>query len=148
MRDYAKFSPQYWSGDTSADLRAAGRETMLIALYLISNPFSNYIEFYRLSLSNIVEDTTLSLDEVRAALENLDRIGFARYDEATKMMWVLNGAKWQIGQLAKADKRVKFVNSEFSSVPNSCSIKQDFYRKYAGALHLAAPAGMSVDRDI
>ncbi|MHA4868875.1 hypothetical protein ACXZ1M_14355 [Duganella sp. PWIR1] len=60
---------------------------------------------------------------------------------ATKIVWVINGAKWQIGQLAPADKRVKFVNSEFSVVPSSCPMKTDFYDAYAELLQLEGVNG-------
>lgn len=142
MRDFVKVSPTFWTGPTGRSLRKAGQDAQLTALYLMTCPHSNYLGLYILPVNYIVADTGLSLESVRHALNVIEHSGFARYDEATETIWLIEGAKWQLGELSagsdgkKADNRVLMVRKDFAALPSDCPFLQEFSDKYAKALKL------------
>ena len=124
-------SPNFWVGQTGRDLRRAGPLAQLVALYLLSNPLANYTGLYRLPIIYIANDLGLTLDQVRAALAAIEQTGFARYDEDSEYVWIVEGARHQLGEHLKAsDHKVKFVNKEFAAI------------KYASSLHLKPRSDM------
>ena len=141
MRKFVMLSPNFWIGSTGRDLRAAGTEAQLLAIYLISNPLTNYTGLYRLPIIYIANDLGLTLDQTRAALAAVEKTGFARYDEKSEYVWVVEAARHQLGEELKAsDNKVKYVNKEFAAIAKSCPFLADYYAKYAVSLHLKARA--------
>ncbi len=137
MRDFVKLSPKFWVGPTGRAIRKAGIEAQLVSLYLMSSPHATYTSIYHLPMVYIAADTGLSMDAVREALAAIERTGFARYDEDSECAWVVEGAKWQIGEdLKAADSRVKAIQKEIDSLPSDCPFKSEFLSKYGRAYHL------------
>lgn len=144
MRKFIMLSPNFWVGQTGRDLRAAGTEAQLLAIYLISNPLTNYTGLYRLPLIYIANDLGLTLDQTREALASVEKTGFARYDERTEFVWVIEAARHQLGEELKAsDNKVKYVNKEFAAITKVCPFLADYYTKYAASLHLKARADVA-----
>ena len=138
MRQFVKISPTFWVGQTGKDLRKAGPAVQLVALYLISNPHVNYIGVYRLPLAYARSDLKMSEKALTKALSILERIGFAKFDPPSEMVWVCQGARWQIGEsLAKTDRRVKFVQGEFNALPMDCPLRSAFFDRYDKSLLLS-----------
>lgn len=137
-RDFVKLSPAFWNGQTGRQLRRAGIEAQLVALYLISSPHANYLGLYSLPVAYISADTGLSLDAVQAALGKIEQTGFARYDANSETVWVLNAAAQQLGDLKAGDNRIKFVKKEFDAVPGDCPFKVEFQAKYGKSLGLGS----------
>lgn len=142
MRDFVKVSPTFWSGPTGRSLRKAGQDVQLTALYLMTCPHSNYLGLYVLPINYIAADTGLPLERVRDALVIIEQSAFARYDEESETVWLVEGAKWQLGELSgggngkKADNRVAMVRKDFAALPSDCPFLGDFSEKYAKALKL------------
>ncbi|MDH1293828.1 hypothetical protein N5C43_21545 [Comamonas terrigena] len=147
MRDFVKVSPTFWTGPTGRSLRKAGQDAQLTALYLMTCPHSNYLGLYILPVNYIVADTGLSLESVHHALKAIEHSGFARYDEATETIWLIEGAKWQLGELSagsdgkKADNRIAMVRKNFAALPSDCPFLGDFSEKYEKALKLSPEQG-------
>jgi hypothetical protein len=138
MRQYVKTYPTFWIGTTGKALRESGQTAQLVALYLISNPHVNYIGLYRLHLAYASTDLNMSEKALVKALATLEGLGFAKFDLVTEMVWVLRGAYWQIGEsLLEKDRRVKFVQGEYTAVPAACPMKAEFFAKYAEAYGLS-----------
>ena len=138
MRQHVKIMPTFWFGHTGKDLRAAGKTAQLVALYLISNPHTNYIGLYRLPLAYARTDLNMTEAALLKTYATLEELGFAKYDRATETVWVLQGARWQIGEsLAEKDHRGKFVQSEYTAVPAACPMKAEFFSKYEKAYSLS-----------
>ncbi len=142
MRDFVKVSPTFWSGPTGRSLRKAGQDVQLTALYLMTCPHSNYLGLYVLPIHYIAADTGLPMERVRHALATIEHTGFARYDEESETVWLVEGAKWQLGELSgggngkKPDNRVVMVRKDFAALPSDCPFLEDFSEKYSKALKL------------
>lgn len=137
MREFVKLSPRFWSGKTGRQLRKAGIDAQLVALYLLSCPSVNYIGLYRLPVPYIAADTGLDVGEVSEALARIEEVGFAKYDDESETVWVLEAARRQVGDsLKRADNNVKNVQREFDAVPNDSPFKADFLAKYGTAYHI------------
>lgn len=133
MRDYSKFAPQFWTGDTGRKLAESGTETQLMACYLITCPNANPIGLYHLSLGTICDHTGLSAEGASKALARVYEAGFATYDETAKLVWVPEMARIQIGEsLSHKDLRVKWVKKEISKYRKSRFYKA-FMKRYAVA---------------
>lgn len=136
MRDYAKVAPQFWMGTTGKHIRAAGIETQLLALYLITCPHASMIGIYYLPLAYIIHDTGLSGEGAMKALASLSKADFAHYDVESEWVWVVEMARYQIGEeLDPKDKRVIGLNREMKCLHN-CPFLQEFHKKYAKVFHL------------
>lgn len=146
MRDFVKVSPTFWTGRTGRVLRKAGPDVQLTALYLLTCPHSNYIGLFILPIEYITADTGLPVDRVHQALGSIEDSGFARYDRESETVWLVEGAKWQLGELKeaangkKADNRVAMVRKDFAAMPSDCPFLEDFKVKYELALKLTPGA--------
>ncbi|MGF6183439.1 hypothetical protein ABIB42_004494 [Massilia sp. UYP32] len=137
MRKFVMVSPAFWIGQTGRDLRNAGIAAQLLALYLLSNPIANYTGLYRLPIIYIANDLGMGLDQVRATLTAVEQTGFAKYDEASEYLWIIEGAHYQLGEeLKEKDLKVKYVNKEFATISKSCPFLVDYFAKYGTALRL------------
>lgn len=145
MRNFIKLSPKFWIGPTGREIRESGVETQIAALYLMSSPHINYIGLYHLPLVYLTGDTGLSQDAAKAALLELERVGFARYDKSSECAWVVEGAKWQIGETITAgDKNVLKIKREYDDLPSDCPFKSEFLTKYGQAYHMSAERAVKV----
>ena len=136
MRGYAIFSPRFWNGTTGRQLRAAGRDAQLVAAYLITAPDSNMIGLYYLPLPTLCHHLSMTPEEARATLAVLVAVGFIHYAPTEDLVWVSEGARFQLGPELKAtDKRraavvrllTEFMGHAFGYL---------FYRKYRAAYSL------------
>ncbi len=144
MRNFTMISPSFWTGRTGRDLRSAGNKAQLVALYLLSCPHANYIGMYRLPVAYIASDLNMNASDVVQTLKCIEQTGFARYDEATETAWIVEGARYQIGDDIKvADKRIKMIQREFESLPSDCAFLDAFFEKYAKSLKLSYRTGLN-----
>ena len=87
MRDWMKLYCRFWHDEKVAELAT---EEKLVALYVLSAPTSNRIGCYRLSLSQLAEDTGVPLDRVGEILARVvDTLGW-RYDAKAKIIYLPN----------------------------------------------------------
>lgn len=107
MRDYARVSARFWTGDTGRMLRKH-RDARDVALYLMTAPDSNMIGLYTLILPTAAHHLGLPMDLVEAALDVLasPEMNFAFYDEGSETVFVVNMAAEQVArELHPGEKR-------------------------------------------
>jgi hypothetical protein len=139
-RDYAIVLPQFWTGTTGRQLRAAGRDAQLLALYLVTNPHANMIGLYRLALPTLCHEAGFSKEGARKALRSLGEVSFAFYDEDAEEVWVVEMARIQVGLqfgevLKPGDKRCKGAARELAPFRKS-SFYELFVKRYESTFHL------------
>lgn len=135
MRDYARISPQFWSGDTGRRLRG-DPDTLSLAFYLMSCPSSTMSGLFYLPLPTIAHETGLSLESTRRALERLEAEKFAFYDEDAEHVWLPEMARCQVGTtLAVGDNRIKGLLREIERSRRS-RYYVAFFERYGTAYHL------------
>lgn len=136
MREYGKISPQYWIGKTGKALRAAGMESQLVGLYLMSNPHANMLGLYYLPKSFIAHETGMTMQGASKGLASCIEAGFCRYDDSSEIVWVIEMAHYQIAPRLNAnDKQCKGVQSAYDSVPENPFL-EPFFDKYEPDFHL------------
>lgn len=138
-RDYAKLSPRFWTGHTGRQIRAAGAEVQVVALYLIASPAANMIGLYYLPLPTLCHETGVSPERASKALEIFSELGFAFYDHAEEVVWVPEMARHQVAESLKVtDKQVPSVEKEAGKYRKS-RFYAAFLEKYAGPFSLKNP---------
>lgn len=139
MRDYATIRPTFWTGDTGRAVRAAGRDAQVLALYLLSSPSSNMIGLYYLPIPTLCHETGLSPQGASKALARLSEAQFARFDPVSEHVFVLEMARYQIGEsLVIKDKRTAGVINAWQAMIKS-PFYLDFWHRYRNAYHLPTP---------
>jgi hypothetical protein len=140
MRDYARVSPQFWTGDTGQQILALGSDAVVVALYLMTCPSANMIGLYYLPLPTLSHETRIPFEGASEALRSLSRIGFCYRDEATQTVWVPEMARFQIGlQIGEAlkagDNRIKGIARELEPYRKSTHYRR-FIEKYVETFRL------------
>ncbi len=136
MREYAKLSPTFWTGETGKALRKRGSEAVIVALYLVSAPGSNMLGLYYQPLLFMAHETGLGIDGATKGLHACIQVGFCDYDGDTEMVYVKEMAAWQIAEeLKPADLRCKGIQKDYESLPDNPFLEAWFVR-YEQAFHL------------
>ena len=133
MREYAKVGPKFWIGKTGKLLRAAGMETQVVAMYLLTSPHANMLGLYYCPVTFIAHETGLGLEGAWKGLRGASEAGFCRYDEASEVVWVIEMASYQIEKgLNPRDNRIAGVQKEYNALPENPFLTE-FYDKYHAA---------------
>ena len=136
MRDYAKVSPQFWTGETGRALKAHSPEALIVAMYLMTCPSANMIGLYYLPILYIGHETGLGVEGARKGLQGASEAGFCTYDEASEHVFVHAMVRFQVGdQLSPKDNRCKGVANELERAPKG-ALRRRFLEMYASAFHL------------
>jgi uncharacterized phage protein (TIGR02220 family) len=139
VRTYAKITSGLWIGPTGRQLRAAGAEVQVVAMYLMTSPHANMLGLYYLPIAFLAHETGLSPDAARRAIERATEIGFCDYDHASECVWIYTMARFQIGeQLEASDKRCRGVQKQYDDLPDSRFLRP-FFERYAKTFHLSVP---------
>lgn len=142
MREYARVSPTFWTGDTGQAIRARGIEGSLMALYLMSAPLSNMLGLYYQPLLYAAHETGLGIEGASKGLIDCIDVGFCKYDERTQMVWVIEMAAWQIAEELKyLDKRCAGIQRDYLALPDNPFLGEWFDR-YQHAFHLTKKRGI------
>lgn len=137
---YGVLWPDFWTGRTGREIRkAGGANAQVLALYLMSNRHANMIGLYRISLEDMAHETGLKLKAIEAALQVLSH-GFARYDEASEFVWVLNMARFRLGlragePLQPGDRKVVAINKLYHGIESNVFLSA-FFEHYASTLRI------------
>jgi hypothetical protein len=86
MRDYGKVHTSFWGSGTLHDLDSDSR---LLALYLLTSPHTTMIGAFRLPDAYACEDLGWTSERLRNGFETLSEIGFSKYCEKTKWVWIV-----------------------------------------------------------
>ena len=140
MRSFATVLSQFWTGKTGKAITAAGKDARIVATYLLTCEHANMLGLYRLPLLYVAEETGLKTREVAAALQQLQAIGFARYDEESEFVWVVEMARFQLGllpdeTLKDADHRKKGSVRIYKQIPSNPFLGP-FHDRYSVVLGL------------
>ena len=111
MRDYGRVAPTFWMRGSGKKLRGNPR-AQLVALYLFTSPASTMIGIYHLAIPTMAHETGLPLDDAKRALAEICAQGIAKYDPDAELVYLPEGAKYQIGEhLKPGDKRVRGIEA-------------------------------------
>lgn len=136
MRDYAKISPKFWTGETGQELARRGSEALIVAMYLMTSPHSNMLGLYYQPTLYMAEETGLTPEGASKGLKECIDAGFCAYDFVSKWVWVFEMAGYQIGSsLESGDKRCKGIQKDYAALPN-VPFLGPFFDYYAGHYHL------------
>lgn len=146
MRDYSQFRSAFWTGETGKALREFP-DAQRLAAYLFTSPHHNIIGFYWLPLLYASREIGLSEEGVQEALRRLSGMGFAHYDEALELVWVVNMAREQLNleegeKLSEKDNRGKAARKAADAVRRS-KLYPKFFEVYGEALDLPRPPSPS-----
>ena len=86
MRDYGTIHKGFWA---NTDLRDAGDDARMLAAYLLTSPHTTSLGAFRLPDAYACEDLGWVSERFRNGLETLSRVGFIKYDAATKWVWIV-----------------------------------------------------------
>lgn len=141
MRDYSKVGPQFWIGKTGKALRKQGLEAQMVAMYLMTSPHANMLGLYYVPQTFIAHETGLGLQGAMKGLQGCIDAGFCSYDEDSEVVWVIEMARFQVGdQLKDKDLRIKGVQNEYDSLPDNPYLAA-FYEMYAAAFCMTSKRG-------
>lgn len=104
MRKYAKVSPRFWTGGLTYKLHDCP-EGISLAMYLVTCPESNSIGLYQLHLEVASKRLAVPRPTLARGLKRLCEIGFARYDESTDRVWVVEHMRHQWPGLNKEQRK-------------------------------------------
>lgn len=130
---------EFWTGDTGAHIREAGKDALILAFYLMSCRHGTMLGLYRLPYADIRYETGLGLKGIARAFDALEQHQFAAYDVLSQHVWVKEMAKFRLGlnkkPLEKTDKRVTHVRKMYDELPENPFLAH-FYDRYHTDLFL------------
>ena len=136
MREYAKLSPTFWTGETGKALRKRGSEAVIVALYLVSAPGSNMLGLYYQPILYMAHETGLGINGATKGLQACIEVGFCEYDGETEMVFVKEMAAWQIADdLKPNDLRCRGIQKDYDALPDNPFLEA-WYLRYCQAFHL------------
>jgi hypothetical protein len=142
MRDYSKVGPQFWIGKTGKALRKHGVEAQMVGLYLLTSPHANMLGLYYVPKTFIAHETGLGMEGASKGLQGCIEAGFCQYDEDSEMVWVMEMARFQVGdELKGKDLRIKGVQNEYDSLPENPYLSA-FFDTYAQAFCMSSKRGL------
>lgn len=145
MRDYAKVSPSFWTGETGKDLRRRGIEGAYVGVYLMTAPGSNMLGLYYQPLLYMAHETGLGIEGATKGLRWAIECGFCRHDETTEFVWVCEMARYQIGDSLKSeDKRCVGIQRDYDALPHNPFLGA-FFDRYALDFHLTKRRNSEAD---
>lgn len=141
MREYAKVSPKFWTGDTGKEIRKKGPEAVVVAMYLMTSPVSNMLGLYYQPILYMAHETGLGIEGASKGLRDCIEAGFCQYDDATEVVWVVEMASYQIADELKAsDKRCAGIQKDYMALQDSPFLGSWFDR-YQAAFNLSEKRG-------
>jgi hypothetical protein len=131
--DYSKVHPKFWTVKPARRWREGAPSPFVVALYLMTSPHSNM-------LGPVLPAGPVHGGGNRAfsgrgfgGASRLHRRGLLPVRPATKMVWVVEMASYQIGSaLLASDKRCKGIQKDYAALPN-CPFLGEFFDRYAAA---------------
>ena len=138
MRDYGKVSPQFWTGKTGKVLRG-NAEAQVVALYLMTSPHANMIGVYHLPMLYLAHETGLSPEAAQAGMDACVEHGFCFYDSDAEMVFVVEMAAHQVGEVLKdGDRRGVGIDRQYRAI-SSPILASAFFNRYGEPFNLDSP---------
>lgn len=134
MGQYRKVDVGIWEGDLAAQINGDA-ELWCICTYLLTNRQNRMgLGLYRLPLVYISEATGLALETCRRCVVDALPTRFARYDDASKTVFIVEQARHEWGEAPNGDRNdvkgmVKVLLDTVADLRKS-PLVQDFYDRY------------------
>jgi hypothetical protein len=92
---YGTLLSSFWTGNTGREMQKRSKDAVILAVFLSANEFANMIGLYELSYPKIERSliTIRTRQSLRKALDVLDELTFAHYDERTEFVWIREMAR-------------------------------------------------------
>ncbi len=135
---YSKFHRAFFTGSTGRKIKK-DKDTMLLAVFLITNPYIHMSGIYQLPHGNVMAHLPMTLDEIICAYNKLKEIGFCLYDDETEYVWVIQMGSFQIGrELKQGDNRIiNIITHLTKSVDKETFFYNQYISHYKDAFHLS-----------
>lgn len=91
MREYGVIHRGFWANEA---IKEAGDDARTLAVYLLTSPHTTTLGAFRIPDAYACDDLGWDSQRLRNGFEALSRIGFVRYDSATKWVWVVKFLEW------------------------------------------------------
>jgi hypothetical protein len=142
MRSFGTVKPTFWNGATGRAMRDAGADVQLLALYLLTNPHANMIGLYYLPLVFVRTELAMSMAQIIKSIDRLTEFPFALYDKDSEMVWVIEMARYQLGDaLQPHDHRVKALGRIYREMPDNVFLSP-FFDRYGECYHMPLRRGL------
>ena len=116
-RKFAKIRPNLWKSEKMRSLSPTGK---LLAMYLLTSPTYSMIGIYEQSKVVAQKHTGMLVEDFNAALAELQAIDFARFDEETEVVWVVDMALTQVADGKLSEPQQKGVINELCRLELEC----------------------------
>ena len=116
-RKFAKVYPNVWK---SEKMRNVGPSAKLLAMYFLTSPSYCMVRIYEQPEELIRKHTGLSHEALDQAFEELIRVGFVRYEDATEVVWVVDMAVSQVSDGRLSESQEKGVLNELARLSIEC----------------------------
>lgn len=139
MREYARFSATFWQRGTGKALRGHPY-SQVAAMYLIAPPNGTMCGIFNTDPVIIAHDTGIKEPDVNRALSHLAEHGFAYFDRAEEVLYVVRGVIHQVGRVLRGndqgrpDNRAIGLRRELRQI-GAHGFVGDFWTRY-GETHL------------
>jgi hypothetical protein len=133
--EYRKIISRFWTGNSGLTLKKHGQQTLLLALYLMTNPHGNMYGLFYLPRVYIANDTTIPVEQLEAVLDCLEKCAICKYDRDTENIFIAEAAHYQIGQLVASDNRHKQLLKDIGWL-RKMPFFEDFHERYRQDLNL------------
>lgn len=108
----------------------------------MTSPASNLIGLYYETVPAICHALDFTPEMFRSAMSEVERSGFAFYDEADELVWVPNATDRQVGEaMGAGDKRRGPVLAELKQLPKGHRFVSEWFARYG------EPFGMSIPNE-
>ena len=110
-RKFAKVFPNIWK---SQKMRDVSPNAKLLGMYFLTSPFYCMVGIYEQLKELACKHTGLTAEELNSALNELQEIDFARYDEETEVVWVVDMSLSQVSDGRLSEKQRKGILNELA----------------------------------
>ncbi|OEZ83356.1 hypothetical protein JAB6_29330 [Janthinobacterium sp. HH104] len=137
MPRYTKVHANYWNSKIGRAASACGPQGHQIYLYLRSGEQGNYIGLYKFNAGYAAVDLAIPASTVMEYIEKFEAAGLVAYSPAIEVLWIIDQAEEQVGELKNGDKKIVAVNKDVAAIERSL-IRDAFFIKYHQFLKLHA----------
>lgn len=146
---YTKLPSNFWNSKSGRAVRACGAEALQVYLYLRSCEMGNYVGFFRLNTGYAAVDLGISETTLMEYIAKFSKAGLMIYDSEAEVLWVIDQAEVQVGELKAGDKQIIGINKNIAAIERS-ALRDAFFNRYHKQLNLSSalaplqPAGEKV----
>lgn len=137
---FTKLSSNFWNSKAGRAVRTSGPQGFAIYWYLRSSDHGNYIGIYKLNLDYAAIDLGITSEVMMQYIKEFEDANLVSYDPENEIIWIIDQAEVQVGELKKGDKKIIGVNKDVAAIERS-TIRDEFFNKYRQLLKLCDTLG-------